>query len=289
MAILRGIIRKMRGSVEDFTFRELNGQTTVSAKVTKNTSQTAAQMFRRVKWANLVNLWKAMENYDKPSFEAKPRTWSDYNAFMSANIDGQPVYLEKGEANQGGCVVASYQVSRGSLPSIDVGAGTGGVPVSDIALGALVIDSDTTLKQFSDAVVNNNNGYQHGDQITCFIFLQDQNSVTGVPYVRFKPFEVTLDQLDDETLLSDLVEADGFTSVDGKLGANGTVNGGICWIHSRKGTGRTLVSTQSIYVTNSLLSTYQSSAKRVEAVQSYGGKTTQEYLIPNVDEAIGSI
>lgn len=286
MATLRGIIRKMNGSVGDFTFRQLNGQTTVSEKVGKNNSKTYAQSARRVRWANLVNMWQAMSNYDKPSFESKPRTWSDFNAWMSANIDNTPVYLERSEAEQGATLVAAYQVTRGSLPAIDVALGTGGVPATDISLGSLTIDGDTTLREFSDAVINNNEGYQHGDQISCFIALQTQNPVTGLPYVNFNAYEVTLNQLDEDTLLADLVSSDGFSSVDGKLGASGAVTGGITWIHSRKGANRVMVSTQNFFVANTLLAQYQTAAKRTEAIISYGGKTTQDFLTPNIDDTL---
>ena len=281
-------MRKQRGSAGDATFRIVNGQTVMSEKITTNKSKSFAQMARRVRWANIVNFWQAMKGLDRPSFETKPRTWSDFNAFMSANIDGAPVYLTKEEAGQGACVVPAYQVTRGSLPSIDVAAGTGGVPVSDIALGNLVIDGDTTLKEFSDAVVDNNTNYVQGDQISCFIAVQEQNPVTGIPYINFKAYEVTLNQRDEDTLLADIVSADGFSSVDGKLGASGTVNGGICWVHSRKGSNRVMVSTQSLFVNNALLAQYQTSAKRVEAIQSYGGQVSQLFLVPNTDMTIAA-
>lgn len=289
MATLRGIIRKMKGSVGDFTFRELNGQTTVSEKVGKNNSKTYAQSARRVRWPNLVNMWQAMSNYDKPSFESKPRTWSDFNAWMSANIDGVPIYLERSEAEQGATVVGPFQVTRGSLPAIDVAAGTGGVPVTDISLGSLTIDADTTLKEFSDAVIDNNTGYQHGDQISCFMAVQAQNPVTGIPYVDFKAMEVTLNQRDEDTLLADVVSAEGFSNVDGKIGASGAINGGIAWIHSRRGANRVMVSTQNFYVNNNLIARYQTPAKRIEAIESYGGKITQDFLTPNNDDTLASI
>ena len=280
----------MKGSAGDWTYARVGGNTIAKQKMEKkeNPSRSFAQMARRVRWRNIQNLWASFSGTLRPSFEDRAPRVSDANAFIGVNISGVPVYLTKEEASQGGCVVAAYQITRGSLPSIDVGAGTGGVPVSDIALGNLVIDSDTTLKQFSDAVVNNNSGFVHGDQISCYIALQDQNSVTGVPYVKIKAFEVTLDQLDEETLLSDLVDADGFSSVDGKLGASSTVNGGIAWVHSRKEAGLTLVSTQNFYVTNALLAQYQTAAKRIEAILSYGGKVSQLFLVPNTDMAIAT-
>ena len=84
------------------------------------------------------------------------------------------------------------------------------------------------------------------------------------------------------------MSADGFSSVDGKLGASGTVNGGICWVHSRKGSNRVMVSTQSLFVNNGLLAQYQTSAKRVEAIQSYGGQVSQLFLVPNTDMTIAA-
>ena len=85
MAILTGIFRKQTGSIGDMTLHVVNGQTVTSEKVTRNTSKTFAQMVRRVQWANLVNLFRSFEGTLHPSFESRPRSWSDFNAFMSAN------------------------------------------------------------------------------------------------------------------------------------------------------------------------------------------------------------
>jgi hypothetical protein len=290
MAILTGIGTRMKGSAGDWTYSRVGGSTIAKQKMEKkeNPSRSFAQMARRVRWRNIQNMWAAFEGTLRPSFEGKAERVSDANAFMSANIGGVPVYLTKEEAKQGACVVAAYEITHGSLPSIGVMTGTGDVPVSNIALGSLVIDDDTTLKQFSNAVVNNNPSFMHGDQISCYIATQEQNSVTGIPYAKIKAYEVTLNQLDEETLLSDLVPANGFSSVDGKLGASGTVIGGIAWVHSRKVSGRTLVSSQSFFVNNALLSQYQTAAKRIEAILSYGGKVSQLFLVPNTDMAIAA-
>ena len=280
----------MKGSAGDWTYSRVGGSTIAKQKVEKkeNPSRSFAQEARRVRWRNIQNLWASFSGTLRPSFEDKVARVSDANAFISVNIDGTPVYLTKEEAKQGACVVAAYQMTKGTLPSISVTARTGDVPVSNIALGNLVIDSDTTLKQFSNAVVNNNPKFVHGDQISCYIVTQEQNSVTGIPYVETQAYEVTLNQMDEETLLSDLVPANGFSTVDGKLGASGAVVGGITWVHSRKGNGRTLVSTQSLFVNNALLTQYQTAAKRIEAILSYGGKVSQLFLVPNTDMVIAT-
>ena len=266
------------------TIRQVDGRTITSEKVTHINSKSYAQMVRRVQWANLVNLYRAFAGTLHPSFENRPQGVSDYNEFMSANFAVVPVYLTRDEARQGGAVVADYQVTRGSLPTIDVTEGTGGFPVTDIQLGSLTIDGDTTLAEFSQAVVDNNAGYAHGDQLSCYVVKQSQNTTSAVPYVAVKAMEVTLDLNATDTLLSDVVDADGFASVGGRLGRNSTVNGAVAWVHSRLTPSGTKVSTQRLYVSNSLLAQYQSAAKRAEAIASYGGGQEPEFLTPNATE-----
>lgn len=287
MAIIKSLaVGRAKGSAQDLTYTTIGGATIMKGKVAfpKN-PKTTGQMNRRVRWANLVNFWQAFNNINHPSFEGRAPRVSDFNAFIGANIAGAPVYLTISEASQGAAVVASYMVSRGSLPAIDIAVGTGGVPVTDISLGNLTIDGDTTLKEFSEAVVNNNTAYQTGDQISCYVFQQETNPVTGIPYVNVVAEEVTLNTADEDSLLADIVgNGYGFRSVDGKLGMSGTVNGGAAYIHSRiEGDGSVRVSTQSIYVSNALLAQYQTSNKKTEAILSYGGKTTVDFLRPNVN------
>lgn len=283
MAILKGIFRKQTGSIGDMTLRVVNGQTVTSEKVTRNTSKTFAQMVRRVQWANVVNLYRAFEGTLHPSFESRPRSWSDFNAFMSANIGQFGVYLTASEASQGGCLVAPYQITRGSLPSVGMGTTEAGVITSDIKVGALDITDETTLAAFSAAVRANNSGWEYGDQLSAYVALQKVNTITQVPYVEVHAYEITLAE-DDETLVLDLIDNDPtcFTVVDQKLCLNAPINGGACYVHSRKDGQKTRVSTQRFTATNDLLDAYTTEAKRTEAIISYGGKTSTEFLTPNL-------
>lgn len=287
MAIIKSLaVGKAKGSAMNLTYTVLGGETIMKGKVAfPQNPKTLGQMNRRVRWANIVALWQAFNDRDKPSFEDKAPRVSDFNAFIGANIGGTPVYLTKQLADQGGCVVAFYKLTRGSLPSLDVAAGTGGVPVSSVELGNLVIDGDTTLKEFSDAVIDNNPGqFLNGDQLTFFNFIQEINPVTSVPYVRIESSKVTLNQADADTLLSDVASAAGFSTVDGKLGASNAANGGVAWIHSRIAPDSSVkVSSQDIYVNNPTLAQYQTPAAKTAAIQSYGGKLTADYLRPDVD------
>lgn len=283
MAILKGIFRKQTGSIGDMTLRVVNGQTVTSEKVTRNTSKTFAQMVRRVQWANVVNLYRAFEGTLHPSFESRPRNWSDYNAFLSANIGQFGVYLTASEASQGGCLVAPYQITRGSLPSVGMGTTEAGVITSDIKVGALDITDETTLAAFSAAVRANNSGWEYGDQLSAYVALQKVNTITQVPYVEVHAYEITLAE-DDETLVLDLIDNDPtcFAVVDQKLCLNVPINGGACYVHSRKDGQKTRVSTQRFTATNDLLDAYTTEAKRTEAIISYGGKTSGEFLTPNL-------
>ena len=283
MAILKGIFRKQTGSIGDMTLRVVNGQTVTSEKVTRNTSKTFAQMVRRVQWANLVNLFRAFEGTLHPSFESRPRSWSDFNAFMSANIGQFGVYLTASEASQGGCLVAPYQITRGSLPSVGMGTTEAGVITSDIKVGALDITDETTLAAFSAAVRANNSGWEYGDQLSAYVALQKVNTITQVPYVEVHAYEITLAE-DDETLVLDLIDNDPtcFAVVDQKLCLNAPINGGACYVHSRKDGQKTRVSTQRFTAANDLLDAYTTEAKRTEAIISYGGKTSGEFLTPNL-------
>ncbi len=283
MAILKGIFRKQTGSIGDMTLRVVNGQTVTSEKVTRNTSKTFAQMVRRVQWANVVNLYRAFEGTLHPSFESRPRSWSDFNAFMSANIGQFGVYLTASEASQGGCLVAPYQITRGSLPSVGMGTTEAGVITSDIKVGALDITDETTLAAFSAAVRANNSGWEYGDQLSAYVALQKVNTITQVPYVEVHAYEITLAE-DDETLVLDLIDNDPtcFAVVDQKLCLNAPINGGACYVHSRKDGQKTRVSTQRFTATNDLLDAYTTEAKRTEAIISYGGKTSGEFLTPNL-------
>lgn len=283
MAILSGINTRLRGSAGDWTFARLNGQTVAKQKVEakENPKRTFAQMIRRVQWANLVALYQAFEGNLHPSFENKDSRVSDYNEFMSANIGAAPVYLTKDQARQGGCVVAAYQVTRGSLPSIVMTEDASHVVSTDIALGSLTIGASTDIKAFSDAVVQNNPNYRYGDQISCFIATQTMDAATGVPRVSIESLEITLDGVDDETMLYDIVNARGFSTVSGKLGASAAVTGAIAWIHSRRAASGTKVSTQRFVVNNTILASFQTVDARDKAIVSYGGTLREEFLTPN--------
>lgn len=294
MAIVRSLaIGKATGSMGGITYRTISGDTIASQKRGKSSTKLSyLQSINIVSWANAVNIWQAFEGNDRPSFENRLPRVSDFNEFIAASRR-VPVYLTRSVAQQGGAVVAPYQVTRGSLPSLDNSvAGTGGEIGTNIELGELTIDENTTLGQFSRAIIENNEGWVNHDALILFVLRQSTNSVTGVPYVTVDEYKITLDVSDNDTLLSEF-DPDGvaFVKTPGstKLGMGMTVNGGAVYIHSRLTTDGTQVSTQSIIATNTILPNYQSVSVRDEAIASYGGNLSRLYLTPDTSMAIGGI
>ena len=288
MAILNGLIRKMSGSTGDFTFKQLNGQTVVSEKVTQmRNPRSAAQMQTRTKFTNIVSMYRGIRPLINYGFETKAKGCSDYNMFVRVNMQQTPVYLTKQQVAGGACVAAPYQITQGSLPAIVI-SGTGNSAKTDIYLGALTIGATTTVAQFAQAVVENNADYKYGDQISYFLVKQKVNEETGIPYCQFSACKVVLDAADSTTKLWDVVFRNGFSTQDSSLAHSGNDGDCVfCWVHSRKASnGKTLVSSQMLLSANSILADYQGDMAYNLASSSYGQSMTA-FLSPDGD-ATGS-
>lgn len=240
--------------------------------------QTAAQQEQRMRWANLVSFYRVNQPWMKRgAFESKKQTWSDYNAFVSANSKISPVFLTKGEAEQGAAVVAPYVVTKGSLPSVALFSWEGqDVFCSDLYVGDLTISGTTTAAQLSAALRENNNGLQEGDQLSFILNLQN-SSPDGVPFITARYYEFIIDSSDNRTLadigLEGLIIDDTYEDMQRLCFAHdGAVCGGAI-IVSRTTSGSIKVSTQSLVLTASMeafLAGYTSDAALQRAARSYG-------------------
>ena len=282
MARLNGILTKLQGSVGSFTFKQNGGQTVVSEKITQRiNAKTNGQLKQRMKWTNVIRMYQALTPYLKLAFGGARNGRSDYNQFVSVNLGMEPAYLTKQEAQTGACLVAPYEVTRGLLMPISV-SGKGNQAVTDISLGDLAITDETTVKEFSNAVVQNNGLYEYGDQITFFLVRQEVNDVTMLPMAAVDASCVVLDKASKAKLLT-VVDARGFSVQEGRLAVQTTHefgDHGLVWIHSRKEAAKTLVSTQHLICENDLMKEYQGQAAYQRATESYGG-VSDVYLRPN--------
>lgn len=287
-----GIFRKQRGKVGDFVFRKQGSEYIVSEKPPKKGTSmgTRNQALYRAQWGNLVRFWQSFSDRDKPSFEAATINVSHFNLYMRANINGSRVYLTKDQVRLGGCVVAPYRISEGSLPVVPLTYESGGYYASTIQLGELVIGSSTTVSDFSRAVVENNTDFQSGDQIAVFIATQIVESVGGLPRVTMQGFKIELDTSSDDAEVTGLLDVMGtgnISAVDGHLCvARGD---GAAIVHSRKSSsGDTLVSTQSFVVNNAVLSLYTTAEARLKAAESYGIIDRGDWLTPNGENELAA-
>ena len=280
MAILNGILKKLNGSAGSLTFKQYAGQTVVSEKISVvKKSNTPMQMRQRTKWGNVIQMYKGICPLINYGFESKPVGKSDYNMFMKVNMKGSDIYLTREEVAGGGCIAAPYQLTQGTLPSIVV-VGSGDNARTDIKLGDLTIDAETLVKDFAIAVVSNNPDYDFGDQISFFDVLQRVNAVTGIPYCQFLATNVVLDKASEVKLL-DMVSKYGFATVDGYLGhIEGEGAGVFAWVHSRKSSAKTLVSTQSLVNNNDeMIAEYSGDQAYKRSVKTYGGESSA-FLTP---------
>lgn len=155
-------------------------------------SRSEAQMRRRVKWGNLVNLFKEMKSWQPKAYDGKLQGQTDYNLFMSLNINSSQVCLTKDQARNGCAVMDAYQVSRGSIPPITTVALVGGQKAkTDITITATV-SATRTVGNLSADIIANNPQFKNGDNIAVVAWSQFVDS-RSYPYVVSAYMELTLD------------------------------------------------------------------------------------------------
>lgn len=284
MAVIRNTASAYaNGRIGNTTYYVSNGQQ-IARQAQNNSnygagaSRSDAQQLRRVKWANLVNAYKAMSSWMPKAYESKKSNQSDYNKFMQLNINTSQVALTKDMAANGCAVWESWQVSQGSIVPITLIADSLGVGVaSDIKLSAAISDS-TTIAALSADILANNPAFRDGDNIAQIIFNTALDS-RGYPYSTCRYYEFTLNTTNTALLSTLPVSAvmssstlSGQTLLAAKQGVD-IVNfaEGFVWIHTRKVEGKLMVSSQSIYIQNdAFISQFSTQAAIDAAIASYG-------------------
>ena len=286
MAKIFGVNTKIRGKVGEYIYRQTKVGTVVSEAPVKPVTprRSQQQMNIRTQWANLGAIYKQFDSMLRRGFEELPPHMSVYNAFIQANLGVVKVYITKTMRLNGGSILAPYQITRGSLPSISMAKNASNILVSSVRLGTLSITATTTVAQFSQAVIDNNTAFIEGDQLTFFHGRQSVDSVTRTPRATITGYKVVLNTADD-TPLWNVVERIGFSVADNCLATSEQItNGAAVWVHSRETADNALkVSTQFFFVENSALATYQSNSAILASVNSYGGiNSAAVYLQPEV-------
>lgn len=286
MGKLFGVNTRISGKVGQYIFRQTKTGTVISEAPVKPSTplRTQRQMDIRTQWANLGAVYKLFDSMLRRGFEELPPGMNVYNAFIQANLGVVKVYITKKMRLNGGVILAPYQITRGSLPSINMTLTSANILQSSVCIDSLVIDATTTVGAFSQAVLENNEAFLEGDQITFFHGSQTIDMVTRTPRATIKGYKIVLDTADD-TMLWDHVSPIGFSSVNNFVGASQVItDGAAVWVHSREDVeGDLKVSTQFLYVENAALATYQNNSALVASINSYGGvNSAAVYLQPDL-------
>lgn len=277
MAIIRNVV--MRGASKRLggvVFYTRSGET-VARELAPAVSnpRTEVQMQQRIKLANVVSAYKANKAWMAGAFEDKPEKESDYNAFVRFNLTASKVALNKSQAAAGASVVAPYQVSSGSLPSIDCTGQTTGVR-SNIYTGNLVITEGTTVGMLSEAILSNNNGIEKGMQLSLIVNIQRADGNLVRPFIVCRAYEIIIDETNTD-LLNDyipfgLLETQDLQSRPLFFNGESLGNGAATFMLSKTVSGRLYVSSQTLrqFGDQSLYGFYTSDAAIAAAIQSYG-------------------
>lgn len=257
-------------------------------------SRTRAQMIRRIRWGNLVNVFKGQKSWQPKAYDSKTKGQTDYNIFMALNINQATVGLTKEMCLSGCAVIEGYQVSRGSLPPIALSASqSGSYYVTDIKL-TITIGSSTTVGQLATDIIANNSQFQEGDNIAFVSFKNWLASRVEWPYAASSYAEITLDPT-SAVLLS------AVPVVGSRIGKDSSGNLQVSWsstgqydptrevgfvaIHTRKSASMLAVSSQEILMnTNSLVSQFSGTTWDNTCIDSYG-LTDDVPLDPSFPEA----
>ena len=282
MSKVKGILSNIRGSIGEVTFFRNNNETIAYEKADHKDARYKNIVQRRTCWANIVRTYHVIKSWLLCAFEDKKTGQSDYNMFLSANLaeGSTAVYLTKEEVRANASVAAPYIISNGSLDSIGIEY-SDGIYVSNLSLGSLTITAETTIADFTLAVLANNDnatdttdaGIRIADQITFYWLVQKQKD--GVPYTVRREDHVSLNA-NDQRLLWNVVYPSAFASHNGVLATSADMpDGAYAWVRSRKvNSGTTLVSSERLACHNSILADYTDDDAFERAATSYGGYKT---------------
>lgn len=270
----------VKGRVGNTSYYYANGQQI--ARQARNNSnygeearRSVAQQTRRALWGNLVNLYKVMSSWSTKAFETKERHQTDYNKFMSVNLNASEVYLTKDEVSQGCAVVGEYVVSQGSLTPIIVSGVSGENDRATNVVCTVELGGTTTIGQIAADIIANNLGYQDGDNIA-FIIFSNWADGTDFPFAATTYYELTLDTSSSELftahplygILTKVAETNVLTVAPYIVSTTQAV--GFAAIHTRQD-GTLKVSSQSIALIKPIIyEAYTTTTAQAAAIDSYG-------------------
>lgn len=278
MAVLQNLwIRGGKQRLGGVVLYQMNGQTLARELAPQVANpRTTSQMQQRVKLSNLVAFYKANKGWMRNAFEDKAQRESDYNAFVAANIGNTQVALTKSEVASGAAVAAPYQITRGSILSIEHNL-QGSTIKTNLNLGNFQIAAGTTIGQLSTAILNNNLTLSEGMQLSLIVNIQQSGEASQQPYIVVRVYEFLLNRTSPELLTSYFPEsvttiAAGTNNYALALNTTTYAEGGATFILSHSVGGVTRVSSQrlQLFGSQSVYNSHTTAAAMTAAIDSYG-------------------
>lgn len=281
-----------KGGAGGYTFYVRGGEQVIRQRKNNSNygdtaSRTRAQMLRRIRWGNLVNVYKAISSWQKKAYDSKLVGQTDYNIFMQLNIN-KVLVAESKEMCEAGCAVfEDYQVSRGSLAPINLELITGTINFESSINLTQSISGTTTVGALSTDILNNNPDFLPGDNIAIIFARNYMVSRVEWPYVSSVYAEITLDASSTTLISSITALANRLNKTEndtlGILGVQTIVSNplhevGVVMIHTRKSATDLKVSSQNIVMNDpQIITQFSGAAWEDTCILSYG--LTEEALL----------
>lgn len=281
-----------KGGAGGYTFYVRGGEQVIRQRKNNSNygdtaSRTRAQMLRRIRWGNLVNVYKAISSWQKKAYDSKLVGQTDYNIFMQLNIN-KVLVAESKEMCEAGCAVfEDYQVSRGSLAPINLELVGGSINYKSSINLTQSITGTTTVGALSTDILNNNPDFLPGDNIAIIFARNYMVSRVEWPYVSSVYAEITLDASSTTLISSIPALANRLTKSEddtlGILGVQTIVSNplhevGAVMIHTRKSATDLKVSSQNIVMNDQqIITQFSGTAWEDTCILSYG--LTEEALL----------
>lgn len=296
MAIVRNQANTLRkGRVGQDTFYVSRGRQIVrQGRNNSNYGDTAtrsqAMQYRRSRWGNLVNCYKALQPVLQKAYETKKPNQSFYNRFMQLNMTDKTPALTKVMCEQGFCVGDFYTIAQGSLPSVGgsvITAEISGVELNVLPLDLVLtthINNETLVKDLSAEIIEKNPDFENGDALGFVAVVQEgieATQATSEPRLRLYYSEFVLNT--DSTNTDAIAETPWENQVlyDATSGKNvlfpydrtGVVDYvGLACIHVKQQGGQLKVSTEKLdWGSEAFMEDFsENAAWSTECMESYG-------------------
>lgn len=281
-----------KGGAGGYTFYVRGGEQVIRQRKNNSNygdtaSRTRAQMLRRIRWGNLVNVYKAISSWQKKAYDSKIVGQTDYNIFMQLNIN-KVLVAESKEMCEGGCAIfEDYQVSRGSLAPINLELITGTINYQSSINLTQSISGTTTVGALSADILANNPDFLPGDNIAIIFARNYMVSRVEWPYVSSVYAEITLDASSTTLISSISALANRLTKTEGNtlgivgvqtVASNPLHEVGVVMIHTRKVATYLKVSSQNIVLNDQqIITQFSGSDWEDTCILSYG--LTEEALL----------